>query len=242
MELVGCPCCGYEIERVEGALCSECGIVLDALGLGIVRERARVLGIVGRETRVQTWAWVGVLVVYGFGAWMAIGEVMAFFVAAIGLGIGLIGSMGVGLGLAWFAPAHERVFVRWVWRRWFPVLHAPWLLIGPLTLAGGVVGLLLRGMDPYDAASLLWMIAGIAFFGWLLLIPGFMLVWGLLTARSAASLGLGGRGRTMVWLWIGAWAVVVIGVCAMVGFPGGQAGFWFARTVAGVEGVEVWEF
>ena len=242
MELEACPRCGYEIECVEGVVCSECGVVLDGPGLGVVRERARVMGVVGRETKVQTWAWVGVLVVYGLGAWMAMGERMAFFVAAIGLGIGLIGSMGVGLGLAWFAPAHERVFVRWVWRRWFPVLHGPWLVIGPLTLLGGVVGLIVRVFDGYDAALVLWACAGIVFAGWVLLIPVWLIVWGMLTARSAYELGIGFRSRSVVWGGIVCWALVVVAVCSMVGFPGGQAGFWFARTVAGVEGIEVWDF
>lgn len=242
MELVGCPSCGYEIEHTEGTVCPECGVAVDARLMEVIRARLRVAAVDAKHTRVQTVVWILVLLVYGWGAWISAGVFDGFYVAVLGLGIGLIGSMAVGLMVSRIAAEEERVYVRWVWRRWFPMLHAPWLMIGPLTVVGAGVGLLVRGGDQYDVADLLWMVAGIAFLGWLLSALVWILLWGMFTARSVQELGLGGRGKRLVWVGLSAWAVVVICVCVPVGFAGGQLGFWFVMRVAGVVEVHMWDF
>lgn len=242
MRLIRCHHCGYEIERRIGVLCPECGTAFDRQAKDAEIERVRVRRAVEHHQKMQTVLWACVLIVYSFGAMVASGGVFGFVVGGISIGIGLVGSMAFGLTVSLLAPRHERVFVRWIWRRWFPILHAPWLMIGPLTCAGALVALPARLLDAESAAEIFWLLAGVAFFGWLLLVPVWWALWVLKLRRSVRALGLGGMRRRRIWISMGLWAAVVVGGSTLFGFGGGQLGFLLTLRIADADHVQVWDF
>ena len=177
MELEACHCCGYEIDLSVGAVCPECGVDVGAEVRRVRDARGEVLERMGHQNRVQLWFWGIVIVVYGIGAMVASGSLMALPVVVGAFSIGVLGSMGVGLLCAFSAPEGERVFFRYAWVRCFPLLHVPWLLVGPLTGIGVCAGLVVRVFDLGEAGAVLEAGALFCFLGWLLAWAASGLVW-----------------------------------------------------------------
>jgi len=182
--------------------------------------------------------WFAILAIYALGAFMASEGAWETLVAAFfGIGFGIVASLGIGIGICKLGPSHEfRLHANlWTQKLWW--LHGPWLMIGPLTAVGVLIGFVFRFIDPYIGSSLLGIYILIAFCGWLILSVACIVLWIDQYFTSRKQLGVVESGPVSAlhtlyafMIWIGS---------GIVGFFGGILGTFFMGFVVGEQ---PWDF
>ena len=166
--------------------------------------------------------WAGVVVLYTAGSEIAGNEYSGEFAfyAMLSLGFIVVASLVIGSALCMSGPSHHRAVSTSILIRLLPILHAPWLMIAPITIFGGVVALLSRALPVSEsirfevlmwinfAVVILW-IGSNFFAAW---------YWGKKYNRERERLGLGSsdvvyRQHTLfaLLIWFGSFALGAIG-------------------------------
>ncbi|MFK7760012.1 MAG: hypothetical protein AB8C13_08700 [Phycisphaerales bacterium] len=151
----------------------------------------------------------------------------------LGIGFGISASLGLGVGICRLGPSHEfRLYANtWINKLWW--VHAPWLLIGPMTAIGLVIALPFRLIDPEIGATVMIIYIVICFFAWAIVFFACIAIWIDRYSTTLNDLGIVNTSST-AWLhtlyafmiWIGS---------GVVGCIGGILGSVFIMNMVGAD-------
>ena len=219
---VACHKCQYEIAPVLGTRCPECGVVFDDRSVMVQHRRDEILKTRDRTLVLHASLMTLAILVAAIGAAVLTnGGWFALVVVTGALGVGLLGSAGVGVALVRFAPGPTRRLHAVLWCRTLWILHAPWLLIPALAALGVAVTLVVGLIDPDAAMGVVSIGSMVVFVLWLVLSVIALILWVGSITDQTRTLALH-ESPTLTTLRV-LWGLVVWGGCLAVGFLGGIA-------------------
>ena len=227
---VPCHRCGYLVPPVSGSVCPECGFIWMDEHSQVQDERISTIDNQGKWLRHHALVWLCLLVVYASGGFVTDRfNPDAFVGIFFGLGFGIFLSNALGLLACQLAPEHERVLYRWIWIRTLWWAHASWIVIGPLTLLGTVLGALFRVIDP-EAGNAIFQAVLIPI---ILLWVVFWFVAGYFYAHAydKSCIAVGIRKETLLVRIHSVWALIVMIGSGWIGLMGGAIGVYFINWV-----------
>ncbi len=221
-KLIECYECGYLIEDRFSQLCPECGTDWPERARVAKALRASIESAFVMQMKKAVVFWIGVVLLYAAGAEIAGNEysgVFAFY-AIFSIGILVGASLLLGLVICDFGPAEDRVVNVSMWIRFMPVLHAPWLMIAPITMFGSAVSLVLgrTGLSESKTMDIMMVVVYVVVLHWIGASLVLAIRWGKLYMRERERLCMYSTRRAYqmhsllgALIWIGAFVLGAIG-------------------------------
>lgn len=170
-ELTHCQECGYSIKECRSQLCPECGTDWSARLEAAQALRALAESSFVMQLKKAAVFWTGIVLLYAVGSEIAGNEYTGVFAFYTVLSIGILvgASLLIGLALCDLGPPKDRVVNVSMWIRFMPILHAPWLLIGPITVFGSMVSFVLGriGLSHSMTMSIYMAVASVVILIWI---------------------------------------------------------------------------
>ena len=236
--LVRCHSCGYDIPHNIGSKCPECATIWNRSCDLRQQLRQTVQEEFTHKLKVAGVIWLAILLTYAIGAFIAAGgnDPSIFTLGILGLGFGIIASMGIGMALCRLGPSHQFKLHADIWTKNLWWLHAPWLLIAPLTIIGSLIALLFRVIDPLTGELVMVAVVLIELLAWAVLSLGAGLTWlskydgareqlSIAEAKSVVSFHV----IYAILIWLGS---------GVVGFFGGMLGTIFMVELLGINSLD----
>jgi hypothetical protein len=159
------------------------------------------------------------------GSWVSL--LFAFF----GIGFGVAASLGLGIWICKLGPPHQFKLHADLWMKQLWWIHAPWLMIAPMTIVGSVIAIVFRFIDPGFGETVLTGVVLIELILWGVLSFACSVIWldkyatgrrinGIIEANTVVRLHV----LYAIAIWIGS---------TILGFFGGMLGSFFMMSLLG---------
>lgn len=233
--LVECHSCGYQIPPVLGTTCPECGQAWTRSCELREVHRAAVINSFPRTLKAAGIIWFFILLMNAIGAGIAaMGD--SFFAplfVMLGIGFGVVMSLGVGIWICKLGPDHQFRLHAHCWIRPLWYLHAPWLSIAVFTTAGSINAIVFRFFDETMASSVLMISILLCFVGWAIVSLTGLVMFFSKYADLRTKLSIE-NAKVVVSLHV-CYALLIWLGSVIVGFFGGMLGAIFMGIVFGVD-------
>ena len=228
--LVHCHTCGYSIPPTLDTKCPECGSIWNKL---CERRLIRCQNISHNfisDLKAILMLWFVIVAICSIGALGASeGSWESLFFVFFGIGSGVIVSLGVGIWMCKLGPSHQFKLHADLWTKKLWYLHAPWLMIAPLTILGSVIAFIFRFIDPIFGESVMIVVILIELVLWAVLSIASGITWLDKCSTGRRIYGLVETPRVVrIHLF---WGVLVWLGSAIVGFFGGVLGSFFMMSL-----------